>query len=65
MRDFPKQAGSWLALTVVMVAMVVVVVIAQERPTPLRTVDVLLLFGGGFAAGAALVRGITNWQQSR
>jgi hypothetical protein len=55
----------WLALSVVIVTMVIVFVMAPGRTTPLRTVDILLLFGGGFAAGAALVRGIMARQQSR
>jgi hypothetical protein len=65
MRQYQKQAGLWLALSFVIVTMVIVVVMAPARATPLRTVDVLLLFGGGFAAGAALVRGIMARQRSR
>ena len=65
MRHRQRQAGLWLALSVVMATMVFVVVIAPTRATPLRAVDVLLLFGGGFAAGAALVRGLMARQQSR
>ena len=65
MRQHQRQAGLWLALSLVIVAMVIVLVTAPTRATPLRTVDVLLLFGGGFAAGAALVRGIMARRQSR
>ena len=65
MRHVQRQAAWWLAVTVLMIVMVFFVVIAPARATPLRTVDILLLFGGGFAAGAALVRGLMAWQQSR
>ncbi len=65
MRQHQREAGLWLALSLVIVTMVVVLVTAPTRATPLRTVDILLLFGGGFAAGAALVRGIMARRQSR
>ena len=65
MRQGQRQAGLWLALSVVIVTMVMVLVMAPARAAPLRTVDILLLFGGGFAAGAALVCGIMARRQSR
>ena len=52
------RGNMWFAVSLVMVALVSVVVLGPTRSPGLRSVDIVILFCGGFAAGAAFVRGV-------
>ncbi len=55
----------WFAVSMVMVAIVSIVVLGPSRSSALRAVDIMILFFGGFAAGAAFVRGVMLRREER